>query len=148
MGILKVIQCSFSLIGVLSAPQSIKNILEHIVQGVCAKSLQFSCSVVSDSLRPHGLQHARLPCLSPSPRACSNSSPSSQWCHPTISSSVVPFFSNESVLHIRWPKYCHFSHVQLCVTIRTAACQAPLSMGFSRQEYWSELPLPSQRIFP
>ena len=56
-------------------------------------SVQFSCSVVSDSLRPHGLQHARLPCPSPTPRACSNSCPSSWWCHPTISSSVVPFSS-------------------------------------------------------
>ena len=52
---------------------------------------QFSRSVVSNSLRPHGLQHARLPCLSPTPGACSNSCPSSQWCHPTISSSVIPF---------------------------------------------------------
>ena len=55
--------------------------------------LQFSHSVVSDSLWLHGLQHARLPCLSPTPRACSNSCPLSQWCHPTISSSVVPFSS-------------------------------------------------------
>ena len=54
-------------------------------------SVQFSCSVVSDSWRPRGLQHARLPCPSPTPRACSNSCPSSRWCHPTISSSVVPF---------------------------------------------------------
>ena len=54
---------------------------------------QFSCSVVSDSLQPYGLQHARLPCPSPTPRACSNSCLSSQWCHPTISSSVVPFSS-------------------------------------------------------
>ena len=46
-----------------------------------------------DSLRPHGLQHARLLCPSPSPRVCSNSCPLSQWCHPTISSSVVPFSS-------------------------------------------------------
>ena len=53
--------------------------------------VQFSRSVVSDSLRPHGLQHARLPCSSPTPGACSNSCPSSWWCHPTISSSVVPF---------------------------------------------------------
>ena len=53
--------------------------------------VQFSRSVVSDSLQPHGQQHARLPCPSPSPGACSNSCPSSQWCHPTISSSVVPF---------------------------------------------------------
>ena len=52
---------------------------------------QFSCSVVSDSLRPHGLQHARLPCPSPTPGACSNSCPLRQWCHPIISSSVIPF---------------------------------------------------------
>ena len=56
-------------------------------------SVQFSRSVVSDSLWPHRLQHARLPSLSPTPKACSNSCPSSQWCHPTISSSVVPFSS-------------------------------------------------------
>ena len=49
------------------------------------------CSVVSDSLWPRGLQHARLPCPSPTPGACSNSCPSSRWCHPTISSSVIPF---------------------------------------------------------
>ena len=53
----------------------------------------FSRSVVSDSLRPHGSQHARLPCPSPTPGACSNSYPSSWWCHPTISSSAVPFYS-------------------------------------------------------
>ena len=52
-------------------------------------SVQFSCSVVSDSLQPHGLQHARLPCLSPTSGACSNSCPLSRWCHPTILSSVV-----------------------------------------------------------
>ena len=51
---------------------------------------QFSCSVVSDSLWPHGLQHSKLPCPSPSPEVCSNSCPLSQWCHPTISSSVAP----------------------------------------------------------
>ena len=85
------------------------------------QSVQFSCSVMSDSLWPHGLQHARLPCLSPTLGAYSNSCPSSQWCHPTISSSVIPFssclqsfpasgfFSNESVLCIRWPKYWSFS---------------------------------------
>ena len=55
--------------------------------------LLFSCSVMSDSLRPHGQQHARLPCPSPTPGACSNSCPLSGWCHPTISSSVVPFSS-------------------------------------------------------
>ena len=53
-------------------------------------SVQFSHSVVP-TLWPHGLQHARLPCASPTPRVYSNSCPSSRWCHPTISSSVVPF---------------------------------------------------------
>ena len=56
----------------------------------------FSCSVVSGSLWPHGLQHTRLPCPSPSPRACSNSCLLSQWCHPTISSSVIPFSCSQS----------------------------------------------------
>ena len=56
-------------------------------------SVQFSRSVMSDSLRPHGLQHSRPPCPSPAPRVHPNSCPSSQWCHPAISSSVVPFSS-------------------------------------------------------
>ena len=56
-------------------------------------SVQLSHSGVSDSLRPHELQHARPPCPSPTLRACSNSCPLSRWCHPTISSSVVPFSS-------------------------------------------------------
>ena len=50
----------------------------------------YCCSVVTDSLQPHGLQHTRPPCPSPSPRPCSNSCPLSWWCHPTISSSVIP----------------------------------------------------------
>ena len=57
-------------------------------------SVQFSRSVVSDPLRLHGLQQARPPCPSPTPRVYSNSCPLSQWCHPTISSSVVPFSSS------------------------------------------------------
>ena len=56
-------------------------------------SVQFSRSVVSDSLWRHGLKHARLPCPSPTPRVYSNSCPLSWWCHPTISSSVIPFSS-------------------------------------------------------
>ena len=81
--------------------------------------LLFSCSVVSDSLWPHGLQHTSRPCLSPSPGTCSNSCPLSQWCHtpnhlilwcsllllPSIFPSIR-VFSNESSLHIRWPKCC------------------------------------------
>ena len=56
-------------------------------------SVQFSLSVVSDSLRPHESQHARPPCPPPTPRVHSDSRPSSQWCHPAISSSVIPFSS-------------------------------------------------------
>ena len=79
------------------------------------------CSVIYDSSWPHGLQHNRLPCPSLCPGVCTNSCPLSQWCHPTISSSVIPFssctqsflgirvFSNESVFCIRWPKYWSFS---------------------------------------
>ena len=58
-----------------------------------ALSVQFSRSVMSDSLRPHGLQHARPPCPSPTPGTYSNSCPLCWWCHPTISSSVIPFSS-------------------------------------------------------
>ena len=68
----------------------------HHMAATCLRideSVHFSCSAVCDSLWPLGLQHARLPCPSPTPRACSNSCPSSRWCHPTISSSVVPFSS-------------------------------------------------------
>ena len=82
--------------------------------------LLFSHSVVSDSLRPYGLQYARLPCPSLSTGVCSNSCPLSQWCHPTISSChpllLLPWifpsirvFPSESVLFIRWPKYWSFS---------------------------------------
>ena len=56
--------------------------------------VQFSCSVVSNSLSPHGLQHTRPPCPSLTPRAYSNSCPLGRWCHPTISSCVVPFSSH------------------------------------------------------
>ena len=58
-----------------------------------SQSVQFSCSVVSDSLQPHGLQHGRPPCPSPTPGVYSNLCSLSQWCHPTISSSVMPFSS-------------------------------------------------------
>ena len=84
--------------------------------------LKFSHSVVSNSLWTHGLQHTSLPCPSPTPGACSNSYQLSQWCHPTISSSVIPFssspqsffpsirvFSNKSALCIRGPKNWSFS---------------------------------------
>ena len=63
---------------------------------------QFSRSVMSDSLRPHGLQHARLPCPSPTPGVYSNSCPLSRWCHPTISSSVVSFSSCPQSFPASW----------------------------------------------
>ena len=82
-------------------------------------SIQFSHSVMSSSLWRHGLQHTRLPCPSPTPRAYSNSCPLSQWCHPTISSSAIPsppafnFFQHQGLSQwvsfcIRWPKYWSF----------------------------------------
>ena len=96
-------------------PWDVEIILEH------QRGSQFGRSVVSDSLRHHGMQHARLPCPSPTPRACSNSCPSSRWCHPTISSSVIPFssclqycpasgsFPMSQFFPIRCPKYWNFS---------------------------------------
>ena len=83
-------------------------------------SVQFSCSVMSDSLHSHEMQHTRPPCPSPTPRVYLNPRLLSRWCHLTISSSVVPFllpsifphirvFSYESALHIRWLKYYSFS---------------------------------------
>ena len=149
-------------------------------------SFHFSQSVLSNSLWPHELQHARPPCATPTSRAYPNSCPLSGWCHPTISSSVVPFSScaqsfpasgsfqmsqlfasgGQSIRGLPSPwdspgkntgMGCHFllqwvkvkseSEVaQSCPTLATpwtAAYQAPPSMGFSRQEYWSGVPLPS-----
>ena len=60
---------------------------------ICISLVQFSCSVMSDSVWPHGLQHARPSCPSPTPRAYSNSCASCQWCYSTLSSSVIPFSS-------------------------------------------------------
>ena len=99
---------------------AIKNQICHLRRMFTKTSVQFSRSVVSDSLQPHKSQHSRPPCPSPTPRVHPDSRPSSQWCHPAISSSVVPssscpqslpasVFSNESTLHMRWPKYWSFS---------------------------------------
>ena len=83
--------------------RSVYHLIIHQVLKLCAWMeyivsskvllLQFSCSVVSDSLRPHNSQHARPPCPSPTPGVYSNSCSSSRWCHPAISSSVIPFSS-------------------------------------------------------
>ena len=99
--------------------------------------LLFSRSVMSDPLQSHGLQHARLPCPSPSPGACSNSYPSSRGCHPTILSSVVSFFSclqsfpaSASFLiytgyiwvfsHIYIYMYMYYVYVYMCIYIYTS----------------------------
>ena len=91
-----------------------------ILASCCLEHVQFSCSVKSDSLRPHELQHARPPCPSPTPGVHSNSRPSSQMpsshlilCRPLLLLTPIPpsirLFSNESTLRMRWPKYWSFS---------------------------------------
>ena len=90
------------------------------IQYCYVNSVQFSHSIVSNSLWPHESQHTRPPCPSPTPRVYQNPCPSSRWCHPAISSSVVPSSScpqsfpalgsfQMSQLRIRWPKYWSFS---------------------------------------
>ena len=104
----------------LQMQQMRNSFIQDNLDTVQFSSVQFSCSVVFDSLRPHESQHARPLCPSPTPRVYSNSCPSCRWCHPAISSSVVPcsscpqslpasVFSNESTLRMRWPKYWSFS---------------------------------------
>ena len=97
---LKGLQCGYKLFlkyGDLSFPSSQQfqpchpDSCSNLVYGPFSL---FSRSVVSNSLRPHGLQHTRPPCLSPAPGAYSNSCPLSRWCHPTISPSVIPFSSH------------------------------------------------------
>ena len=100
----------------------------------CTTFSQFSCLVVSDSLRPHGLHYARLPCPSPTPGAYSNSCPSSQWCHSTISSSVSSFFCIQSFPASGSFPVSHFF---------TSGCQ---SIGVSALA--SVLPMNTQDWFP
>ena len=102
-----------------SSPRKLISLLSPTVQ---FSSVQFSHSVMSDSLQPHGLQHARHPCPSPTPRVYSVGiylCPLSPWCHPTILCcplllpSIIPsirVFSKESTLCIRWPKYWCFRY--------------------------------------
>ena len=80
--------CNFSIGRQILYHWAMRETLKQMIS-----SVQFSRSVVSDSLQPQGLQHTRLPCPSPTPRACSSSCPLSQWCHPTISSSLTCFSS-------------------------------------------------------
>ena len=93
-------------------------------------SVQSSCSVVSDSLQPHELQQARATCPSPSPGVHSNSCPSSQWCHPAISSSVAPFFSCPQSLPASGISYIvskNTTRSWLCLRSLTPYCQIQIN---------------------
>ena len=116
----QIMHCTWTTICSLVSSASKNTLSSLTLPALWSSPIQFILSVISDSLWPHGLQHFRPPCPSPTPRVYSNSCPLSQWCHPTISSSVIPFsshlqlfpasgfFSNESVLHIRLPKCWSF----------------------------------------
>ena len=124
----------------------------YSLRSTAFSSVQFSCSVVSDSLWPHESQHARPPYPSPTPWIHSDSRPSSQWCHPAISSSVIPFsscpqslpasvFSNESTLRtaleeLKKRKRQHVLRVVcVCALLQPHGLyQAPLSMRFASKE--------------
>ena len=84
---------NYALTAIIGWCRQVSKSLTLLVDDIARISVQFSHSFMSDSLPPHGLQNTRLPCPSPTPGACSDSCPLSQWCHPTISSSVIPFSS-------------------------------------------------------
>ena len=102
---------------------------------VIKKSVQFSFSVMSDSLRPHGLQHTRLPCPSPTPGACSNSCPLSRWCHPTLSSSVIPLSSRIQ----SFPASGSFPMNQFASSGQSIRASAPASVLPMNIQDWSPL---------
>ena len=139
--------------------------MQGIQMFIVISSVQFSRSVMSKCFRPHESQDARPPCPIPTPGVHSNSCPSSHWCHPAISS-VVPFSSCPQSLPASesFPMSQLFAFIVIStyIYIYTAAAaakslqscpilcdpvdgthQAPLSLGFSRQEHWSGLPFPS-----
>ena len=127
-------------------------ILNSVVQktGYWISSVQFSRSVVSNSLRPHGSQHARPPCPSPTPRVHSDSRPSSLWCHPAISSWVVPFSCPQSL-----PASESFPMSQLFAwggqstgVSALASCLPKKSQGWSPSEWTGCRPRDSQESSP
>ena len=92
-------------------------------------SVQFSHSVVSDSLPPHGLQQTRPPCPSPTPGACLNLWPSSLWCHPTISSSIIPFSSHlQSFPASGSFQMSHFSSGGQCTGVSASTSVLPMNI--------------------
>ena len=93
VGFIPGMQEFFKIHKLINVIHYINNLKEKNDMIISISPVQFSCSVMSNSLRPHELQHARSPSASPTPGVHSNSCPSSRWCHPAISSSVVPFSS-------------------------------------------------------
>ena len=113
------------------------------------QSVQFSSSVVSDSLLPHESQHARPPCPSPTPGVHSDSSPSSQWCHPAISSSVVP--SSSCPQSLPAPEFFPMSQLfawggQSIGVSALASFLPEISLGWSPSEWTGWISLQSQII--
>ena len=112
-------------------------------------SVQFSRSVVSDSLRPHESQHARPPCLSPNPGVHSDSRPSNQWCHPAISSSVIPFSSCPQCPPVSeyFPVSQHFTWGGQSTEISALASFLPKkSQGWSPSEWTGWISLQSKGL--
>ena len=112
------------------------------------QSVQFSGSVVSDSLQPHELQHTRPPCPSPTPGVHPNPCPLSQWYHPTISSLNKRQYQFINKLNTGGGGGLVAKSCLTFVTQWIVAHQAAPSMGFSRQGHWSGLPFPSPRDLP
>ena len=112
-------------------------------------SVQFSCSVVCDSLQPHESQHTRPPCPSPTPRVHSDSHPSSQWCHPAISSSLVPFSSCPQSLPASesFPMSQHFASGGQSTGVSALASFLPKkSQGWSPSEWTGWISLESKGL--
>ena len=121
----------------------------HEINSVQFCSVQFSHSVVSNSLRPHELQHARPPCPSPTPEVHSNSCPLSQWCHPAISSSVSPFSSCPQSLPASksFPISQLFAWGGQSTAVSASASFLPKkSQGSSPLEWTGWIPLQSKRL--
>ena len=130
---------------------SLKNPIDrgHLQATVQSSSVQFSRSVVSDSSRPHGQQHSRLPCPSPAPRTCSNSRRSSQWCHPAISSSVVLFSSclQSFPASASFPMSQFFASGGQSIGVSASASVLPMNIQDWFSLWWTGwISLPSKRL--
>ena len=116
-------------------------------QFLSLSSIQFSHSVVSNSLRPHESQHARPPCPSPNPGVYPNSCPSSQWCHPVISSSVIPFSSCSQSLPGSFPMSQFFAWGCQSIGVSALAPVLPMNIqGWSPLEWTGWISLQSKGL--